>query len=146
MDDAAAHLAQIGDLERAVVRLAVASTGALGRDAPHVVLYEDTSKRKVRAMSSVLWALESVEAAVTVLEAAGPEAEVLRRLVTWEERIPDFREALKDLIGATDWKQAEECGRVLPNAGVDAGYDDAVVQLQDADDALEVCACSASIS
>ncbi len=39
----------VSDLERAVARLHASTVaGAGGRDAAHVVLYEDASKRKVR--------------------------------------------------------------------------------------------------
>jgi DNA mismatch repair protein MSH6 len=138
MDDAAECLVHVGDIERGIVRLAVGSAGALSRDAPHVVLYEDTSKRRVHAVSSVLWALQKIEAAVEALEAAQPMSDLLKELMTWGKRLPDFREELKGLIGATDWKQAEEVGRLTPKAGVDAGYDDSVAQLQAADDNLTV--------
>ena len=44
----------ISDLERAVARLAASTVeGAAGRDAAHVVLYEDAAKRKVRVCMCV---------------------------------------------------------------------------------------------
>lgn len=43
------------DLERAVARLAASTVaGAAGRDAEHVVLYEDPAKRKVRGLIPVV--------------------------------------------------------------------------------------------
>jgi DNA mismatch repair protein MSH6 len=83
-----------GDIERAVVRLAAAAVGALGRDAPGVVLYEDTSRRKVKAVTTLLAGLESVRAAVEALQAACVSEE-LKTLCSWGDGIPDFREALK---------------------------------------------------
>ena len=138
-EDASGHLAKLGDLERATVRLAAGAAGALGRDAPHVILYEDSSKRKVRAMTSVLWGLQEAQAAVAALLAAGPRAAALRGLLEWGgARMPDFRAPLQELLAAADWPQAERDGRVTPNAGVDAPYDDAVQRVRDADAALEV--------
>lgn len=41
-------------------------------------------------------------------------------------------------MDAANWKQAEEDGRVTPKPGVDAAYDDAVKQQQEAEEALQV--------
>ena len=49
------QLSGVADLERAVARLHAATVeGAVGRDAAHVVLYEDVSCRKVRGLTSAL--------------------------------------------------------------------------------------------
>lgn len=136
MQEACACLHKMGDIERAVVRLTAASAGALGRDAPEVVLYEDTSKRKVRAVTALLADLARVSAAVTAFADVELTAPALAALVTWGGRMPDFRDTLAELQAATDWKQAEEAGRVVPNCGVDATYDAAVAAVQRADDNL----------
>jgi DNA mismatch repair protein MSH6 len=47
--------AGISDLERAVARLHASTvSGAEGRDAHNVVLYEDAKKRRVRALTSAI--------------------------------------------------------------------------------------------
>lgn len=45
-------LSGIGDLERALARLHTSTLGGTsgGRDADHVILYEDSAKRKVRTI------------------------------------------------------------------------------------------------
>lgn len=144
-EDASGHLAKLGDLERATVRLAAGAAGALGRDAPHVILYEDTAKRKVRAMTGVLWGLQEAQAAVEALLAAGPRAAALAGLLEWGgERMPDFRTPLREQLDAADWQQAERDGRVTPNAGVDGPFDAAVQSVREADGALKVRSCSPS--
>eukprot|EP00892_Ulva_mutabilis_P010533 jgi/Ulvmu1/7852/UM004_0083.1 len=137
MEAARDSLRAAGDIERAVVRLVAAAAGALGRDAPGVVLYEDSSKRKVRAVTALLRSLEAVQQAVEHMAAAGVTAEALTELVTWDRRMPDFRKDLEELMSATDWSQAEEDGRVTPKAGVDEAYDAAVLLQKDAEQALQ---------
>jgi DNA mismatch repair protein MSH6 len=103
-DAATAALRRAGDVERAVVRFAAAAAGAVGRDAPRVVLYEDAARRKLRAVTALLRGLAAVQEAADALLAAartvaegGPQAlpPVLRALLTYGERLPDFREALQ---------------------------------------------------
>ena len=138
LDAAAACLHKAGDVERATVRLAAGAAGALGRDAPGVVLYEDASKRKVRAVTVLLSDLQKVEAAVDAFADTAAEAPALRALVTWGEGMPDFREALAALLGATDWKAAEADGRVTPKQGVDEVYDAALASIGAAEKELQV--------
>lgn len=99
-DTARTSMRGCGDIERAVVRLAAAAAGALGRDAPGVVLYEDTSRRKVKAVTTLLSGLQSVETAFEALQAAGGSSEELKTLCSWGKGIPDFREPLKARIWA----------------------------------------------
>ena len=149
MDAACACLHKCGDVERAAVRLAAGAAGALGRDAPHVILYEDASKRKVRAVTALLQDLQKIEAAVDSFSGATLSALALRRVVTWGQAMPDFREQLAALLGATDWKQAEQDGRIKPVEGVDECYDAAVAAVAAVDAKLQVrlallalCGCS----
>jgi DNA mismatch repair protein MSH6 len=141
MEEASALLQSVGDIERAVVRLSAASAGALGRDAPGVVLYEDSSKRKVHAVTALLQGFQRVQAVVNSFVGVQVVAAALVRVLTWGEGMPDFRDELADLLGATDWKQAEEKGRVVPNVGVDKSYDDALALVQSADGDLQVRFC-----
>ncbi len=57
--------AGVADLERALSRLhAVGVGGGTGRDAPHVVLYEDAARRRVRELTGVLRGLQRLQDAV----------------------------------------------------------------------------------
>ena len=94
-ETARSALRTCGDIERAVVRLAAAAAGALGRDAPGVVLYEDTSRRKVKAVTTLLAGLGGVQTAVEAMQAADCSSEELKTLCSWGQGIPDFRECLK---------------------------------------------------
>ena len=114
------------------------AAGALGRDAPRVVLYEDASRRKLRHFTALLSDLSKIEAAVDCFAAANVQSPVLAALTTFGKDVPDFREALAALKGATDWRQAEEAGRIVPNEGVDAAYDKAEGSVKKADEALQV--------
>lgn len=100
MEAARDSLRAAGDIERGVVRLAAAAAGVIGRDAPGVVLYENPSRRKVRAVTAVLRGLQAVQQAVEELGAVNPEASALAELVTWDRRMPDFRKALEVRIRA----------------------------------------------
>lgn len=113
-DTARTAMRGCGDIERSVVRLAAAAVGALGRDAPEVVLYEDTSRRKVKAVTTLLSGLQSVHTAVEAVQAAECKSEELKTLCSWGQGMPDFREALKarawpllsSLYSATDSRVA----------------------------------------
>ena len=95
MEEARSALRAAGDIERGIVRLAASAAGAVGRDAPGVVLYENPSRRKVRAVTALLRGLEAVQQAVEALAAVSPTAAALKELVTWDQRMPDFRKALE---------------------------------------------------
>ena len=51
----------IGDLERAVARIAATCADAVARDADAVVLYEDAAKRRVQAFVAALRGLQSLQ-------------------------------------------------------------------------------------
>jgi DNA mismatch repair ATPase MutS len=95
LESALSSLRCVGDIERDIMRLAAASAGAMGRDAPRVVLYEDSSKRKVRMITSLLRGLQGVRDAVEALAEGGVQSAVLKGLTTWGQRMPDFRDALE---------------------------------------------------
>ena len=108
MEAARDALRSAGDIERGIVRLAAAAAGVLGRDAPGVVLYEDSSRRKVRAVTALLRGLQAVQQAVEQVALADVKAEALAELVVWDMRMPDFRRDLEVhfIIGNTTWEPA----------------------------------------
>ncbi|EFJ45822.1 hypothetical protein VOLCADRAFT_105835 [Volvox carteri f. nagariensis] len=131
-------LASVSDLERAVARLHASTvSGASGRDAANVVLYEDAGKRRVAALTSVLKDLRAAHGALSRLREAmqggGGGSELLRRIVFDRCRPAEVSSALEALEGATDWKEAAATGRAVPEqvagvgvGGVDEEYDAAM--------------------
>ena len=53
--------AGIGDLERAVARIAATCADAVARDADAVVLYENAAKRRVQAFVAALNSLQALQ-------------------------------------------------------------------------------------
>ncbi|GIL69309.1 hypothetical protein Vretimale_13435 [Volvox reticuliferus] len=122
-------LAGVSDLERAVARLHASTvSGASGRDASNVILYEDAGKRKVAALTSALKDLRSAHGALEKLRESldNGSSELLRRITVDRCRPADVCAALEALEGATDWKEAAASGRAIPEQGVDEEYDAAV--------------------
>ncbi|KAF5838281.1 muts domain V-domain-containing protein [Dunaliella salina] len=126
----------ISDLERAVARLAASTVeGAAGRDADHVVLYEDAARRKVKALTGAIRDLQAVSRAVRKFYPVLPWAEssggsgqpcisskLLLRLFE-QSRWSQIEAALDSLAQAANWSEAEKTGRVTPAEGVDARND-----------------------
>jgi DNA mismatch repair ATPase MutS len=159
--DARRALAGVADVERAVARL-VASAGVMpgeeedggeegggeggngaaagghGRDAAHVVLYEDVEKRRVKALLSALRDLQRVRRALQAVADAKPRSLLLRALsdpARW--RRADA--LLEELLGAADWDEASASGRVLPRrAGAAPAVDAADARLADCE--ADLCA------
>eukprot|EP00887_Chlorella_sp_A99_P007330 scaffold2.g7330.t1 len=83
----------LADLERALARLGAAGAGAgPARDAPHVVLYEDTARRRVQAATD--WA--EAESTGRVVPAPGVDA----AYDATERAIEEAEEALKQYLKA----------------------------------------------
>ncbi|GLC55756.1 hypothetical protein PLESTB_001025500 [Pleodorina starrii] len=125
-------LAGVSDLERAVARLHASTvSGASGRDASNVVLYEDAGKRRVAALTAALKDLRAAHGALAKLREAlggrgasgGGGSALLRRIVVDRCRPAEVSAALEALEGATDWKEAASTGRAVPEQGVDEEYD-----------------------
>lgn len=111
-------LATVGDLERALSRLHSSSLkGAhAGRDADHVILYEDATKRKVTAFVSALTGLQSVNTAISAFGevASSLKSSLLRDLITPGRLFPAMDAQLNDLMSAADWDEAQKTGRIVP--------------------------------
>ncbi|GAX75912.1 hypothetical protein CEUSTIGMA_g3355.t1 [Chlamydomonas eustigma] len=136
-------LSSVSDLERSLARMQASTVaGAGGRDAGHVVLYEDQAKRRVKALVGAIKDLQDVRKAVANLrdpEADLTRAPLLQRLT--KEQYSTAEEAgasdaschcwakvgasLDTLNLAADWQEAERSGRVVPSKGIDSGYDSA---------------------
>ncbi|GIL60874.1 hypothetical protein Vafri_15713 [Volvox africanus] len=122
-------LGGVSDLERAVARLHASTvSGASGRDASNVILYEDAGKRKVAALTSALKDLRAAYRALEKLRESldNGSSELLRSIVIDRCRPAEVYAALEALEGATDWKEAAASGRAVPEQGVDEEYDAAV--------------------
>ncbi|KAG2440549.1 hypothetical protein HYH02_010133 [Chlamydomonas schloesseri] len=138
-------LAGVSDLERAITRLHASTVeGGSGRDAAHVVLYEDAAKRKVAALTGALKDLRSAHAALGKLRDAlaregGSDggSVLLRRIVIDRCRPAQVEAALKAIEGACDWKEAAQTGRAVPEQGVDEAYDSALEGIEAAERQLQ---------
>ncbi|KAG2424293.1 hypothetical protein HXX76_014671 [Chlamydomonas incerta] len=138
-------LAGVSDLERAITRLHASTVeGGSGRDAAHVVLYEDAAKRKVAALTGALKDLRSAHTALGKLrdalarsEGGGSGSVLLRRIVIDRCRPQQVEAALKAIEGACDWKEAAQTGRAVPEQGVDEAYDAAMEGMEAAERRLQ---------
>ncbi|KAL4857543.1 DNA mismatch repair protein 6 [Chlorella vulgaris] len=130
----------VSDLERALARITAAGSGVgSARDAPHVILYEDVSKRKVRAYAAALKGLQQIQDAAAAFQALGDGigSSLLKSLVTPGELFPSMADALAEMQNATDWAEAETSGRVDPAPGVDEAYDAALALIEDSEQQLK---------
>ena len=65
-------MAGLADLERALARINAAGAGVgSARDAPHVILYEDVAKRRVKAYAAALSGLQKIQDAVAGFQGEG---------------------------------------------------------------------------
>lgn len=142
-------LREAPDTERAISRV-VGSSGGRGRDAAHVVLYEDMARAKLNDFLAALEGVRAVRDAVNAIAScddACKKSSVLRALcvagdeaATHEDvftatggvAIPDLSE-LKDMEAAFDWNAAKTNGRIEPARGIDADLDAAEDKLAAAD-------------
>ena len=112
-------LASLGDLERLLVRLhSTCQTGFFeGREAQHVVLYEDMAVKKVQALVKALMGLQTVQGTISAFHHVKPRliSPLLHRILTPGEGFPDIQQQLNDLMASADWKEAQESGRILPS-------------------------------
>jgi len=133
----------LADLERSIARLAAAGAGCgSGRDAPHVVLYEDASKKRVQAFSSAIKGLAAIQDAMMkgfqdLLTNNSITSLLLTQLVTPGLSFPAMKLPLEELLTATDWSAAEHSGRVVPEQGVDQVYDSVVKAVEAVEQELE---------
>lgn len=113
------ELAEIGDLERSLVRLRCSSRKDihLGRESDHVVLYEDVNKKKVSSLVSALRGLQKLDSAVSNFEGVLHQLKspLLKDLVTSGKSFPIMEDALEALFSAADWEEAQTTGRILPS-------------------------------
>ena len=133
----------LADLERSIARLAAAGAGCgSGRDAPHVILYEDASKKRVQAFSSAIKGLAAIQDAMMkgfqdLLTNNSITSLLLRQLVTPGLLFPAMKLPLEELLTATNWSAAERSGRVVPEQGVDPVYDSTVKTVEAVEQKLE---------
>jgi len=137
------------DTERAISRVVGSSSGK-GRDAAHVVLYEDSAKAKLNDFLSALEGIRAARdaaAAIAACEVTCEKSPLLKALCVPgcdEARredvftaiggasMPDLT-ALTAMEAAFDWGAAKASGRIEPARGVDADLDAAEDALASAD-------------
>ncbi|KAI8462894.1 MAG: muts domain V-domain-containing protein [Monoraphidium minutum] len=132
-------LAGVCDMERVLARLAASAGGeggGVGREAPHVVLYEDVSKKRVQRLVGAVRDMGAVGRALAELEKACPSSAQLSALAgggRWDS----VEGALQEMEAAADWKEAQATGRVVPSHGADEAYDAACDLVSSTEDDLD---------
>jgi len=143
------------DLERALARLS-ALAGGRGRDAAHVVLYEDAGRKRVQTLLSALRGAQGIRKAAAALaahahtltspllaalvnEAAEAEAMDVDGEEGGEEeaRLPALSAALRPFERAFDWDAADKDGRIVLKPGADAELDGAEAAVRGAETRLD---------
>ena len=145
-------LREAPDTERAISRV-VGSSGGRGRDASHVVLYEDAARAKLNDFLAALEGVRAVRDAAKVFasnQEVCKQSNVIRSVcvvgddaATHEDvftatggvAIPDLS-VLDEMEHAFDWNAAKTSGRIEPARGVDADLDAAEDKLAAADSEL----------
>ena len=135
--EARRHLAGLTDIERAIVRLSASGIGVGPlRESSRVILYEDVSKKKIKAISSTLSDIKKTISAVEAFSGVDMKSHYLKSLVA-PSSFPDIKSPLEEFLNCVDWAQAEASGRIKPQQGTDEAYDNATDKVKQAERDLE---------
>ena len=131
-------LSGLTDIERAIVRLCASGIGVgpMRESSPRVILYEDVSKKKIKAISATLTDIHKTLGAVKAFSNVDIRSDYLKTLVQ-PTSFPDIEKPLNELLECVDWAKAEKDGRIQPTEGTDEAYDKACNKVSEADDALK---------
>ena len=137
------------DLERGAARLA-SLAGGRGRNACHVVLYEDNGRKKLNTLLACLRGAKAVVAAAAAFDAVRGDvtSELLARLVvpgsggshasSGDVAMPCLGSILAEFQAAFDWDTAEKDGRVtLTDSSTDPALGVALASLDAAHAGLQ---------
>lgn len=118
------ELTKLPDMERLLARL-YSSSGAAGRNADRVVLYEDAAKKQLQEFIAALHGCQCmIQACLSFNDSMGEiKSSLLQHILTPGKGLPDARPTIKHFETAFDWSEAEKTGRILPCEGVDKDYD-----------------------
>lgn len=118
------ELTKLPDMERLLTRL-YSSSGAAGRNADRVVLYEDAAKKQLQEFIAALHGCQCmIQACLSFSDSMGEiKSSLLQHILTPGKGLPDVRPTIKHFETAFDWSEAEKTGRILPCEGVDKDYD-----------------------
>ncbi|KAJ4838664.1 DNA mismatch repair protein msh6 [Turnera subulata] len=125
-------LSRLPDMERLLARI-FASSGASGRNATKVVLYEDAAKKLLQEFIAALRGCEVMAQACSSLGAIlkNVESQKLHHLLSPGKDLPDVNSMLKHFKDAFDWVEANNSGRIVPHEGADEEYDSACKRVRD---------------
>lgn len=130
-------LAGLTDIERAIIRLCASGIGVGPlRESSRVILYEDVSKKKIKAISTTLSDIKKTIHAVEAFSKVDIKSDYLKSLVT-PRSFSDIKTPLEGLMNCVDWAQAEMSGRIQPQEGTDETYDNATNKVRQAEQDLE---------
>jgi DNA mismatch repair protein MSH6 len=118
------ELTKLPDMERLLPRL-YSSSGATGRNADRVVLYEDAAKKQLQEFIAALHGCQCmIQACLSFNNSLGErKSSLLQHILTPGKGLPDARPTIKHFETAFDWSEAEKTGHILPCEGVDEDYD-----------------------
>ena len=112
------RLTRVGDLERQIVRLLSSSLKGAhgGRDAEHVILYEDVTKKRVSALCKALEGLHSVNEAIHHfhVSSANIRSSLLKKIVAPDSQFPGMTAILNAMKASANWEEAKKTGHITP--------------------------------
>lgn len=126
-------LAGLTDIERSIVRICASGIGVGSLRESRAILYEDVSKKKIKAVYSTLTDIKKTIKAVKAFanDTSDVQSVYLQSLIG-AGSFPDVETPLNKLMSVVDWPEAERSGRIDPKEGMDEAYDAAVSQVKQA--------------
>ena len=124
-------LSKMPDLERFISKFGTLSHGIRPDDHPdsRAVMYEEIlySKQKTAKFCYVLESFNSIAAWLAGLEKAGANGQLISDV---RENMPDFDALLAEWRTNFDSKKAKENGTLVPKAGTNTPYDEAILMIE----------------
>jgi len=128
-------LAGLMDIERSIVRICASGIGIGSLRETRAILYEDVSKKKIKAVYATLLDIRKTIKAVKAFDDVDKSA-FLDSLIG-SGSFPDVESPLNRLMGLVDWPEAERTGKIDPQEGVDEEYDRAAARVHQAQTDLD---------
>ena len=130
-------LAGLTDIERSIVRICASGIGVGSLRESRAILYEDVSKKKIKAVYATLSDIRKTIKAVKVFATSSHVRSSYLQSLIGSGSFPDIETPLEKLMSTVDWLEAERTGRIEPQEGMDEAYDMAVAQVKQAQTGLD---------
>jgi len=125
-------LAGLTDIERSIVRICASGIGVGSLRESRAILYEDVSKKKIKAVYATLSDIRKTIKAVEAFATSSDVQSAYLQSLIGHGSFPDIKTPLEALLSTVDWPEAERTGRIEPQEGMDEAYDMAVAQVKQA--------------